>query len=353
MRRALVLATILCAVSWGALRALRDSGEGARASDHLRALVAPEERARLSVAALSISGLGEHEQDLVYAQREGVWRCESVFGALALTPAIEALVDDLTGAWGERVAGAPRAAAFGFDPERPLVVRLFAPSATGSASGEPLLELELGASLPGLGRGRGFARLVGSEQLLEIDRNPRARLAGDPQRRLPPLLDERLLAGEWPERGAGISRAFIDFADGRALDVQSRVAGASPQPGVPPPREWMVVEGEARARCLPFRIGAWQSYLYHLTYRGLADPTLAARRGLDEPVATLTLIQIAGEPIELVVGRSAPSGATFVLNKKTNLLCLVDRAEVELLLATVEMLCSTDRENPWEEWLPK
>jgi hypothetical protein len=349
VRRALLSATLACVGLWAAALALRGATETRGADEHLRALVAPSQRAEFRVAALSISGVSSEEEQLLYVQLDDQWRCESAYGAICLTSQVEALVDDLAGAWGEPVADSSRAAAFGIGLERPLIVRLFG----SDPEAAPLLEVELGASLPGLGEGRGFARLAGSEELLELDCNPRTRLVSEQERRLPPLLDERLLAGEWPSRGAGISRAFIDHTDGRSLDVQSRVTGAPLEPGAPAPREWMALEGETRARCLPYRIGAWQSYLYHLAYRGLSDPTAANRRGLDQPQATLTLIQIDSEPIELLIGRSAPSGATFVLNKKTNLLCLLDREEVDLLLATVEMLCSMDRENPWEEWLPR
>lgn len=337
---------------WAAARALESSRREIEATDYLRPLVAPEARPQLSVAGITLTGLGPAEE-FVYAREDGLWRCPTVFGALALQPEIEALVRELTSAWGEVVAEAERAPAFGFESERPLRVRLHGEGMSSDPARDLLLEVELGASLPGLGAGRGFARLAGSRNLLELDQNPRARLVPGEERRLPPLLDERLLAGEWPERGAGLARAFLDFADGRSIDVQSRVAGASPEPGAPPPREWIAAEGEARARCLPFRIGAWQSFLYHVPYRGLSDPALAERRGLDRPQATLTLIQIDGAPIELVVGRPAPSGATFVLNRKTKLLCLLDAAEVELLLATVDMLCSTERANPWEAWLPR
>ena len=82
-------------------------------------------------------------------------------------------------------------------------------------------------------------------------------------------------------------------------------------------------------------------------------PEGAASLGLDRPVAQVTLLQVDGEPIELVVGRPGSSGSTFVWNKATDTLCLLTEDDVRLLLPTVDDLCSTDLENPWEAWLPR
>ncbi len=352
MKGPLTIALGLALATWVGARLVDDGAGGPTATDHLRPLVEPERRAELEVAAVGLEGLGLPEET-IYLREGETWSSPTVYGAVALTPEVSSLIDRVTRAWAQEVAPPERAAAYGLDPEAPLRLRLFGPGFADLPGRDLLLELELGTPLPGLGEGRCFARLGGAGPVLELDQNPHILLEPGAGGRLPPMLDERLLAGEWPSRGQGISRAFVDYPDGRSLDVQSRAAGPPPEPGAPSPREWLAVEGDTRARCLPFRIAAWQSFMYKLAYRGLSDPAAAVRRGLDAPQATLTLIQVAGDPIELVVGRSAPSGATFVLNKKTNLLCLLDRKEVELLLATVEMLCAPDRTNPWEQWLPK
>jgi len=255
---------------------------------------------------------------------------------------------------GEVVASGARAAAHGIGVEGGLRVTLHGPRMAEDPGQDARLVVELGTSLPGLEGGRGFARVAGTDEVLELDRDPRSRLwPDDPGRRLPPLLDERLLAGELPDLGQGLQRAFVDLADGRSLEVRSRVLGPAPGPDQPPPREWVALEGERTARCLPYRIGGWQSFLYRVPYGGVAPTERAASLGLDRPVAQVTLLQVDGEPIELVVGRPGSSGSTFVWNKATDTLCLLTEDDVRLLLPTVDDLRSTDLENPWEAWLPR
>lgn len=342
-------ATLLAAWSWSL-----ESGAGEDAgAPLLTPLIALDERAGLQVAALTIEGLPQGDR-FVYVRQDGRWTCPSVHGAQALTLKVEELIADLSEAWCESLAPAERAAAYSFDAARPLRILLHGPNMAQDPERDVLLAVELGMSLPGLGDGRGTLRISGAGDVLEIDRNPRARIVPtDAARRLPPLLDERLLAGEWPKLGEGIERAFIDHTAGRSIEVRSRVLGPAPSADRPPPREWIAVEGERTARCLPYRIGGWQGFLYKLKVKSFSDPGAAARRGLDAPVAKITLMQVDGDPIELVIGRSAPGGATFVMNSKNGMLCLLDRSDVELLLADVDTLCSTDVTNPWEAWLPR
>ncbi len=320
---------------------------------HLHPIVSLDRRAELSITGITIEGLPQGER-FVFVRKRSTWTCPTVYGALASDLEIDAFLGELILAWGERVAGPQRKAAYGFDASSPLRVRLHGPGMSSDADRDVLLEVDLGKSLPGLGEGRGYLSPVNSQELYEIDQNPRKRLQrADDKKLLPPLLDERLLAGEWPRLGEGIERAFIDWSDGRSLEVRSRVLGPAPDRNTPAPREWVAMDGDNTARILPYRIGGWQSLLYRVKYEGLADPALAERRGLDEPQATITLVQVGGDAIELVIGRSAPSGQAFVLNRKTNMLCLLAAADLELLVPTVQGLCSVDMANPWEAWLPK
>lgn len=350
--RALILCALLGALLFGLRRAVAPAPPPV-AGEHLRELVPAAERGELRIAGVSIEGLPQGER-FVYTLENGVWRCATVYDAIALSNELEALVGELVTSWGEVVARGERARAYGIGTETTLRVRLHGPDFANDPERDVRLDVELGGSLPGLGAGRGFLRVAGSDEVLEIDHNPRARLVSeDPERKLPPMLDERLLAGEFPSLGEGIERAFIDYADGRSIEVTSRVLGPAPAPDRPPPREWIALEGERTARCLPYRIGGWQSFLYRVEYIGLSDPAAAARRGLDAPVATITLLQVDSAPVKLVIGRAAPTGATFVLNEATGQLCLLGPDEVPLLLADVDGLCSTEIANPWETWLPR
>ncbi|MFT7668485.1 MAG: hypothetical protein ACI8X5_001178 [Planctomycetota bacterium] len=351
MSRELVIALILALTLTGLGFVLRKQ-DAAEASEYLQPVLNQSERDSLRVAAVSFSAPGTTQEHL-YLYRDGQWLCTSVYNAIALTSEIEALVGELAGSYAHIVADERQASAYGLASGDVLVTRLHGADVGSAADRDVLLELELGHSLSGLGAGRSFARIAGRKEIIEIDQNPRARLLTPSEKRLPPLLDERLLAGEWPDRGSGLERAFIDFTDGRSIEINSRVNGLPPGPGLPAPREWIATEDDQTARCLPYRIGAWQSFLYHVPYQGLSDPAAAQKRGLDQPTATITLIQVKGAPVELVIGRAAPSGSTFVLNKKTNLLCLLEKEHAELLIGSVERLCSTDILNPWEAWLPK
>lgn len=352
MTRALVLCALLGAVLFGLRRAVTPAPPPV-AGELLRQLVPEAERDELRIAGISIEGLPQGER-FVYTLQDGAWRCSTVYDAVALTNELEALVGELVAAWGQVVAQGESAADYGIGTETTLRVRLHGPDFASDPERDVRLDVELGASLPGLGEGRGFLRVTGTDEVFEIDHNPRARLVSDdPDRKLPPMLDERLLAGEFPSLGEGIERAFIDYADGRSIEVTSRVLGPAPAPDRPPPREWIAIEGDRTARCLPYRIGGWQSFLYRVEYIGLSDPAAAARRGLDAPVATITLLQVDRSPVKLVIGRPAPNGATFVLNEATGQLCLLGSAEVPLLLAGVDGLCSTEIANPWETWLPR
>lgn len=353
MKRAFLIVGLLALGLFGLDSLVARSGDAWLTSDYLRPLLSAEEREALEVAAVSIRLPGSEVEHL-YVREEGNWRCATVYGATALKTEVESLIGELVTTFGELVAEDARSSAYGLGEAERCLIRLHGPALDAEGTRQVLCEFELGASLEGLAGGRSFARRLGSGDILEIDADPRARLSVEPGERLPPLLDQRLLSGEWPERGEGLQRVFLDYTNGPSLELRSRSLGPAPAPNLPAPREWIVIDGDRRLPCIPFRIGAWQSFLYHVPYHGLSDPAAAERRGLDEPQATITLLQLRGEPIELVVGRSAPTtGATFVLNKKTGLLCLLSLDEVKALLATVEGFASSEIENPWESWLPK
>ncbi|MCB9914333.1 MAG: hypothetical protein H6828_04165 [Planctomycetes bacterium] len=342
---ALVTALLALALRGAAPREVASAAPFAR-------LVTADEAAALSIAGLSLED-GASGERFVYAQEGGVWRCVSAYGALGLASRIEELAGEVLDARGPWRADDPaRDAAFGLAPDQRLVVRLHGARMFEDPGGDVLLAVELGASLPGVGGGRAFARRAGTRAVLEIDHDPRrlvARSAGD----LPPLLDARLLAGEFPARGAGLARAFVDLAGGEALVLRSEVREVPGLERAEWPREWTVSAGEARATCLPYRIAGWQAFLYRVEWRGLSDPEAAPRRGLAEPRATLTLAQVDGDPIVLQVGQPAPSGGCFVLNEKTGQLGYLGPEEAALVVPTLVELCDPGRANPWERWLPR
>lgn len=352
MRRALLGLALLTAALFAATRALEGGGGEVREVP-LPRLVDEREAAALSVAGVSID-YGDEGPRFVYAQREGLWRCTTAYDAPALSSRVEDLTRELVEARGmSRGPLAGHEASFGLDEAQRVVVRLHGARMFEEPGGDVLLEVELGHSLPGVGGGRGFARLAGAHEVLEIQYDLRARLARDSEGGLPPLLDGRLLAGEFPDRGGGLERAFIDLADGTSLDLESELRAV---PGLPQeewPRDWSAITGETRLRCLPYRIAGWQAFLYRAPISGLSDPAAAERRGLDPPVAVVTLAQVDAAPIVLRVGRPAPSGGRFVENRKTGQLVYLEPEVAALLLPTLEGLAERELQNPWEAWLPR
>lgn len=350
MKRAAVSLSVLVLLLFAWTRSL---AERVPSAEGFVQLVDDERKAQLEVAGVSVEFVGTKERYL-YVMTGGVWRCTSAFGALAISQHIEEFSTELLEAVGQpRSADPARAADYGFGDDTRISVRFHGPGLGEEQAEDVVLGFDLGRSLAGTGGGRSWVRLHGNDMIYEIQFDPRARLSRSGKSPLPPLLDERLLAGEWPPRGGGLTRVFLDYSDGRSLQLDSELHEAPGLPREEWPREWNATAGTARARCMPFRMAGWQAFLYRAPYAGFSDPAAAERRGLDEPQATLTLLQVDADPITLVVGRAAPSGAVFVLNEKTGLLCLLESQVAELLLPSIEQLCEPAGGNPWESWLPR
>lgn len=303
------------------------------------------------VAALTLAIAGKPE--LVYLQRGGAWRCASAFGAVALASEVEAVAGGIVEAIGElRTDDPARQLEYGFGAADTLRVALHGPGFAKQADRDELVALEIGRALPGVGGGRSFVRRSGTSAVLEIQRDPRALLHSKDG--LPPLLDRRVLAGEWPQAGEGVARAFVDFEGGRSIEL---VVRRTPREKLLPgqaPEEWIAIEGGEESVCLPYRVAAWQSFLFHVGYLGFADPREAPRLGLEgEPRARVSLFLTRGDPIELAVGRPNANRQSFVANRKTGMLCLVAPEHAPLFAPTVDMLCETSMPNPWEEWLSR
>jgi hypothetical protein len=161
------------------------------------------------------------------------------------------------------------------------------------------------------------------------------------------------MAGDFPGPGEGLVRAFVDWSDGRALELFLRElpAAEEPLPGRAT-REWVAVQDGLEAICLPFRIAAWQGFLFRVGYVGLADPRRRDELGFaDGPVVRLTLFLSDGSGTSLEVGRRVEGGGAFVWNEKTGMLCLVSAEHVALFAPELDMLCEPDLANPWEAWL--
>jgi hypothetical protein len=344
MTRTLISLTVLVCALAAARRALvRPLAESSPA---FVALVSPDRAQSLGIAALSVE-YGASGERFEYSRRAGLWRSDTAFGALVLEPSMDGLLSQLLGAVGEmRTSDPARRAAYGLDGAQLVRVSLFGPAVGAGGETAPLLRFDLGRSLAGIGGGRSWVRLGGDDRLFEIQFDPRARLRRDAPSGLPPLLDERLLAGECPQPGGGLSRVFLDRRTGESLQLSSEL-GAPGSLG----RRWRATSGDARAPCLPYRMAAWQAFLYRAPFVATLDPKHARELGLQDPTATLTLFQVDAEPIVLQIGAADSSGQVTVLNEKTGSLCHVAPEVFDLLLPGIDQLCEPRMANPWEAWL--
>jgi len=338
------LAALLCA-SLGIVAACGDASTK-DASEHIRRL---SQFSAADVAGVGISFPASDEQ-FGYALSDGRWRCATASDALALAPALERLIDDLTHATGlsREVPGA-RLAAYGFGEQAP-VVQLYGKDM------RPLSD-ERGPALFEIGKRvaeqRTYVRLQGSAFVWEIDRVPHRHFEREVGDRLPPMLDRRLLAGELPESGGGFTRAFLDFADGRSLELQ-RVVGAqgyawelavaATEPGTQSGAEWAPVPA------LPYRVAGWQSFLYRSPYVGFAAPAEAERLGLAEPWLRMTLVDVEGT-IELAVAAPIPNTPLAVLNSRSKMIVLLAPELAPLVAPTTADLVDRTLTNRWEAWL--
>lgn len=286
---------------------------------------------------LDLPATGER---FLYVRESGEWRCVNASGAIALDGALDGLVTDLTAATGmTREVADARLAAFGFTEDAPGVT-LFGADWRTREDRDELAEFALGSKLEGR---RAYVRVEGRNAVHEIDRLPARRFDRPEGDRLPPMLDRRLLAGEWPDPMGGFTRAFLDFADGRSLEL-ARVGDANTF-------AWELRTPDAEALpVLPYRIAGWQSFVYRAPYAGFAAPSEAPRVGLENVWLRITLIE-AQQSIVLEVAEPLTGRPLAVRNMKSGMLCLLAPEHAALLVPTDGDLLDRSRPNPWEAWL--
>lgn len=320
---------LLCTVLLAALLvATRPDGHPVPRADQVASLAA----GRLDetpVAALTLAVPGRPE--LVYVRHRGRWRCATAFGAPVLEPAVAELVARLRGARG--LVRDPR----GAGRDEALVLGLHGP-AFGSA---PDRDRVLAVELEPLGE-RTLARALAGEEpapWLEVPGSLARDLAWPPDRVLPPLVDDHLVACLWPDGFPGLARFFVDRPAGASLEVAPGEGDA-----------WIARSAGREESVLPYRLAGYLNFLVRVRYRGLADPRESGTPGLDAPAARVTLATPAGEAVVLEVGRPA-NGQAFARNVAAELVGQVDPEHLELLAPDLDMLCDRGRANPWEEWL--
>lgn len=291
----------------------------------------------LQVSALVVDPPGP--ESFRYAFSGGQWRCVSALSAPAHAGEIGELVLGLANARGlERAFTAAELERAALDPLAAIRVTLL------RSDGVELLSLDVGAHLPGPAGGRAYVRRVGELRALEIDAAPRP-LVDRGVGSLPPLLDQRVLAGTPLDPRRGVRRVFLDQAAGGSLELV-------PDPSAPGEFAWtLLVDGAPSADPpLPFRVAGWLAFLVRVPYEGFAAPARAAELGLAEPTL-LTLVPPDAPPIVLEVGAPTDRPLAPVLNRTSALLLLVRPEHRALFTPSAAMLTDPSLANPWESWL--
>ncbi|MCA8981898.1 MAG: hypothetical protein H6831_14375 [Planctomycetes bacterium] len=291
------------------------------------------------VAGVGVQFPGSGERFL-YVREDGAWRCVNALDAVALDGALDGLVADLTAATGtSREVADARLGAFGFAEDSPEVT-LFGADWRTQQDRDELARFTLGAEVEGR---RSYLRVVGAHAVFEVDRLPARRFERAEGDRLPPMLDRRMLAGEWPDATGGFTRAFLDFTGGKSVEL-ARVGDATTY-------AWELrVPGAEALAVLPYRMAGWQSFLYRTPYAGFAAQAEAERVGLREVWLTITLVDAAGS-IVLEVGELNADRPVAVRNRKTGMLVLLAPENAALLVPSEADLLDRGRANRWESWL--
>jgi hypothetical protein len=335
-----VLALGLCD-AWLVLRE-----RSARAGDvRVGALFTPAEAEELrKLPALRVESAGTTHR---YGRIEGRWRCISYRDAPADERAIQSLIDALVQAEGfvvtREVEDAP---AFGINAPETMRVALQGPRAVQDPGGDVQVEVDVGRSVPE--RGVTYLRRKGTKEIWEVDGDVRAMLAGHGA--LPPLLEPSVVPAAWLEDAGGVlgveigeeSRLVLERRD-QAFDAEALERGARPW-------QWFVRgDPAATERELDADVGtAYASWLEHLPYEDVLDPSRRAELVPENGSSTVVLRGRAGTELRLAFGPPLGDGRVPLWGSQDSMLFLLAAGARELALPTADVLLGATREeNPW------
>lgn len=345
MVKALALVALL-ALAFTAERGLDRAGAARRAADpRIERLVAADRLAGERVAAISIEkGSGT----LLYGRKQGLWRCREAFGAVCDEAQVRALLASFADARGvERAAGAGTEAAYGLAAAERTTMRFHGPKALEASDGDVLLAFEVGRSFPEGPNGRAFIREVGSDRILEIDRDPARTLAGGGGS-IPPLVDAHFLAGSLAGEFRGFREIRVEPRGGEALRITR-----DPNAPADASSDWILERGTRREAFPGWRVGGYFGLWLRGRFDAFESPLRPTELGLAPPAAVVTLVPESGEPIELAVSAVDFAHRARVWNRRTNVVGVVSAEIQELLAPRAELFTDTTRPNPWEAWLRK
>lgn len=295
--------------------------------------------------ALRVEASGESHS---FGRVEGLWRCLSYHSAPADGRALQALLDAIAGAEGiVHTTDSAAAAQYGINVPTTLRVSIQGPRAQQDPGGDVLATLEIGTA-EGAREGC-FVRKKGTREIWSIAENLRAPLEARIAPGLPPLLAPSAVPTTWLEGGELARLTLVHGSE--TVRVERRERELTPEAAQPGMRPWKWVAIDAAGAETEIGEG-YPSFLLRLPYVDVLDAASRAERGLDAPVATLTLESRSGAPLRLAFDAADAGGRVALWVAASEALYLVDPEVFRLAVPDAPLLATPPGdEDPWSRAL--
>jgi hypothetical protein len=284
-----------------------------------------------------------------YGRAEGVWRCLNFRNAVASEAAVEAVVTKFLAAQGTLRDTEPEEAwKYGLGTTRMGRLALFGPRFLQDRGRRDLIfQVDVGLAIPG--RDGSFVRPAGTTDVWAVF--PSLLVAGVPEgeEARPPLLDPHVIPAAWPGRASMWRALEVEKAGGPSFRLEPSPDAADPDSETP--WGWLLTAGGSGSVAFPPAATAYNLFLRALPYAEILDPAAMEEHGFHQPVGWIRILPIAGDPLELAVGRSLGDEGVTLFNRSFRTAFRVDSEVAALMFPSVELLRSPSPDNPWARWL--
>src|SRR2546425_13306541 len=235
-RQLLIMLFVLSSLLFWERRLARQELRTRHAAVRIQRLVSPDLFKDRPIAALQLEA--PDGKTFFYAHQQGVWRCLSMGGAVALTPQIQTVLGKVIKASGvvqSQVSEySTNLASFGLSSSQRWRLALCGSKVRSKQGGDVIFALDLGSRIPATGGS--YVRPVSEGQIWTIDADLREELERDLESKLPPLLDPHLVPVAWPGWQSGLRRLVLERDEKepmRLLRRDKERAQAEQQAGLP------------------------------------------------------------------------------------------------------------------------
>jgi hypothetical protein len=349
-RQLLIMLVVLSSLFFWERRLARQESHTRHAAVRIQRLVSPELFKDRPIAALQLEA--PDGKTFFYAHRQGIWRCLSLHGAVALTPQIQTVLRKVIEARGvvqSQVSEySTNLTSFGLGSSQRWRLALCGSKVRLNDGGDVIFALDLGSRISGTGGS--YVRPVSDGQIWAIDEDLREELEREPGSNLPPLLDPHLVPLAWPGWQSGLRRIVLERPQKKPLHLVRRDkerTEAEQRTGLPP-WDWIIREGESEKTADARQAYFYSQFLLQAPYAGLLPPKQREELGLDKSQSRIRLEAVTGQNLELFFGAPTIEGRTPVLNTFSQSLYEVDREIIADLFPEAELLVDASKGNPWE-----